>query len=122
MITPFQIYLMSLADALFDALVILTVISAAITFLMAIEPDLKYMSKHDSDKEKEDKDSHNKKITTSFIKSFVCFFLFALAAVLMPSTKTLVAMYVVPRVVNNTSVQKMPEAVLRFVERYASKE
>ena len=39
-------------------------------------------------------------------------------SVLVPSTKTLAAMYVIPPIVNNQSVQELPAEILSFVKEY----
>jgi len=119
MITAFQIYLMSLADSVL--LLFLVIILISVVSMLLLVMDYKDIREFDDDKEKEKKNIHNKKNAKAIIRCLMSALLSVLVLVFVPSTKTLVAMYVIPRVVNNTNVQKLPEAILRFVENYAEK-
>ena len=55
-----------------------------------------------------------KKARRSLALAFVAFFI----ATIIPSTKGLVAIYVVPRIVNNESVQKIPAKFLKLAEEW----
>ena len=48
----------------------------------------------------------------------ICLILCVIARVFMPSSKTLIAMKVVPAVTNSRVAQKVPEALEKFIDKY----
>lgn len=113
MITPFQIYLISIADdiritfILFFALMAIALIVSGLYWLSCI-----------ADNDEEDKIKAAKKRT---IKLSIVAFIFGIFVSILPSTETLIAMYTIPAIVNNKEVQKLPENLLKFANDYLEK-
>ena len=60
----------------------------------------------------------NKKEKTLVVALLIAVITCLIIRVFMPSSKTLAAMYVLPPIVNNESVQALPSEVLDFVRGY----
>lgn len=60
----------------------------------------------------------NKKEKTLLVTLLIAVITCLIIRVFMPSSKTLAAMYVLPPIVNNESVQALPSEVLDFVRSY----
>lgn len=103
-VTPLMIYLITLADNIRGLLSFIFTfggILSAVAFFSSLEFDI------------------STEVRIKWIKRvlpalFTCIILF----VLIPSSKTLAAMYVIPPIVNNESVQELPAEILSFVKEY----
>lgn len=124
MITPFQIYLITLLDNMHKVAGIifgLSIIACGACFLYVLmeSPDENtFLSKEGKEKKRlwlNPKIKIIKKIVVcGLISLSICFF--------VPSAKTCVAMYVVPKVVNNESLQKLPDSILKYINNYITEE
>lgn len=112
MITPFQIYLISIADdisvfltTIFVLLIIATIVCGIALIINTIEDNEDLCCKF----------KYAAKIFTiiTFISGILCS--------LSPSTKTFIAMYTIPTIVNNKEVQKLPENLVKFANGYLDK-
>jgi len=54
--------------------------------------------------------------------SFVFLFLFVAANIFTPSTKEAAAMYAIPKIANNESVQQIPPALIKILDKWGDKE
>jgi heme/copper-type cytochrome/quinol oxidase subunit 2 len=100
-ITPGMIYLISLADSMIALFVIFIIISFISMFLIR------------DHSEATGRDGTNKLCVCLLVLLFSI-----VSLVFIPSSKTLTAMYVIPTVVNNKEVQKLPENIIKFVNSY----
>ena len=101
-ISPFMVYLIFLADKVVCFAVIGAFLSfgvGGISLLTAIGA----------------MDEHKRAVSGVVKRLIVAFVAFALTAILVPDTKTMVAMTVIPPVVNNEQVQQLPAEVLTWI-------
>ncbi len=112
MVTPFDIYLIGLVGDLCPFFFVLTV------FFLG----LSLSAYHDSTKNIENSEKDEKAAIQSL---WICLF-FMVSTVLIPSSKTLAAMYVLPPVLKsvqgNKQIQQIPQAVLDLIKSYESKD
>lgn len=102
-ITPFEIYLVMQMNSLCVLLLILCLATGGISVLSFIELLCPFAT--------EEKRTFLKKVLKISVPlSIVFLLLFAVT----PSTKTVAAMYVVPKVVNNENAQKLPDEMLQL--------
>lgn len=103
-VTPLMIYLIATLDNILNLLIafIGLVVSIGIpAFFMSLACDFK----------EETRIKWVKRILAAF---FTCIILL----ILIPSTKTMTAMYLIPPIANNQSVQELPAEILSFVKEY----
>jgi hypothetical protein len=113
-ISPFMIYLISMAD---NILMILTVILTLI-IAVAIVATLKYFIDLDCRESDDVLKTDKKYMKISFIICMIATF----AIIFIPSKKTIIAMYTIPPIVNNKEVQQLPANLLKFANDYLTKE
>jgi uncharacterized membrane protein len=117
MITPFDIYLIGSIDGI-SALV---GGASIISFGLVIFFWMGYVAAYNKKDTKSEK-----KCFRNFVYSLVCGAIFALTAILLPSSKTLAAMYIVPPVMKsvqeNKQINQIPQAVLDLIKSYTKKE
>lgn len=92
----------------------------AIIVTIAADKKVTGLQQHDFDTE-EEYDLHWAPRWKIIVRCFFTMILLLMIAFFMPTTKTLVTMYAVPRVVNNENMQKMPETMVNFVNAYIDK-
>jgi len=117
-ISPFMIYLISIADNLQNLMEIIALLGGLVMGALIF----KYYYDIGDYEEKEIKEKKlifgKKCIKISiivFISSlFIGFF--------SPSTKTIISMYTIPSIINNQEVQKLPDNLLKFANDYLTKE
>ena len=107
-ITPLHIYLFSVLDNLHCCSLVFLTILALITIFLGV---VTYAVSYDGCK--------NAAVMSKWFKGVLiamgCVLPFY---VLAPSGKTMVAMYVIPKIVNNEAVQQLPGELLEFVRSY----
>ena len=118
MITPFQIYLISIADSLAIPFFIIVAASIIGSVICGIWWATRIADGYNTDDD-------DKIITKKARKSTLTLFLIAIVTsfvcVFIPDTKTLIAMYTIPPIVNNKEVQKLPENLVKFANDYLEK-
>lgn len=108
--TPFQIYLISQADNFERAVFVGILISVGVIVIFSrIIADYGYNEYQTSIFKKVIK------ISIFFFISFIMMFMFS------PSTKTLIAMYTLPSIVNNKEAQKLPINLVNFANSWLEK-
>lgn len=108
-ITPFGIYLISLADNLSIFAFVISTISC-ITVLTCIAAGVSAPECYKNSCRKIRK------------LAVIGFFISLPISIFIPSTKTLIAMYTIPPIVNNQQVQQLPANLLKFANDYLTKE
>ncbi len=102
-ITPFEIYLVMQMDSLCWLLFILCTVTGGVSVVSFVELLIDFTT--------EEKRAPLKKVLKINVPLSIMFLLLFVAT---PSTKTVAAMYVVPKVVNNENVQKLPDEMLQL--------
>lgn len=110
-ITPLTLYLFYLFDAIKDACGPLVFLTGILTFTSVLGW---FMASGDPYISREVANRLVKVGKTAFIIC-VCTFV---ANIALPSGKAMVAMYIVPKVVNNEAVQQLPGEILDFIRSY----
>lgn len=113
-ISPLAIYLISTLGGLSDispGIVGLTCIPFVVTIWASFTvPDIDY-----------DEKLMPKVVKARKISGYLLI-LSCLIAIFCPSTKTMIAMYTIPPIVNNQEVQKLPQNLLKFANDYLEKD
>jgi hypothetical protein len=113
-ITPFAIYIISLADNIILLLRIIAMIWAILVVIFIVK-----LITLDADSDHPEIIS---KLSMKDIKlSLIGFIVFLPLSFFCPSTKTLLAMYTIPPIVNNQEIQKLPMNLLNFANDYLEK-
>ena len=104
--TSFEMYLFTRLDSLVELCAIFAIIAgtggAAAIFIFGINGHI-------------EDDDDSKKLVSKIVKRVLPFFIFfLLGAILIPTTKEYAAIYLIPKVVNNEEVQKIPDAALKL--------
>lgn len=102
-ITPFEIYLVMQMNSLCWLLLILCLVTGGISVVSFIELLSVFTT--------EEKRTPLKRVLKISVPLSI---VFLLLFVFTPSTKTVAAMYVVPKIVNNENVQKLPDEMLQL--------
>ena len=119
-ISSFMIYLFSLADSIIDCLAIIMFMCVILCIVFCVIFFCNYEDSCYHDKEDQIKKPNTSK---KYIKSTIIIFIVALfICTIIPTTKTLIAMYTIPPIVNNKQVQQLPENLLKFANDYLTKE
>lgn len=108
----FTIYLIEISGAVGSSLGILSLLGLCASGALAI------CLIFSDDMEEESRILTIKKTKKFFLISLMCAFL----SCLIPDSKTLVSMYVIPPIANNVEMQKLPANILKFVNEYLEKE
>lgn len=127
-ISPFQVYLIFQADSIWIASYIIATLLFACIVLFAIDETNKEMltqMKNNEEKinafggvEKPSDKNTAKKDSRGWRTVCLLILIFMSIGFFMPSTKTCIAMYAVPKIVNNKSLQKLPESMLKYINNY----
>lgn len=104
-LSPFMVYLAMQADKIGIVTLILSAILAIISFICVIIAYDRYSYFSESAKE------HRLRAKKYFVASILCAIIF----MALPSTKTVVAMAILPPIANNEHVQALPEDIVKFV-------
>src|SRR5688572_24742432 len=117
MITPFDIYLIGAMDNIgdtFGVIVMLSILCIVVSIVCGVFA------------KSEDNESLLKLSKSIAQKSFVVLVCAMIVSTILPSSKTLVAMYVIPPVLksvqDNKQIQQIPQAVLDLIKSYESKD
>ena len=110
-ITPFEIYLVMQLNSLCWLLLILCTVTGGVSVVSFI--NLLCISTTLRDSFEEERALFKRVLKTSVPLSIVFLLLF----VVTPSTKTVAAMYVIPNIVNNENVQKLPDEMLQLFQK-----
>lgn len=106
--TPISIYLLMQADTLKETISLLFGVVIVILFGVLIASVVFI-----------DAPLEEQRIMTKFRKWFgIVFFSLIILDTVIPSSKTIAAMYAVPAVVNNEQVQQLPKEILMFVRDF----
>lgn len=109
MISAFDIYLIGNMDSICNFFTFLSALFFGIVIICAIA----YNAKDDEEKINVEK---------QFVKSCALFIIFCLIACILPSSRTMASMMVIPPVVNsvaeNKQIQQIPQAVLDLIKSY----
>ena len=101
-ITPLMIYLIGIADNV-------TFFLGIVTRFGGVVGALYLFCSLDGDYE----------IDWKLVKRFLIpYIIFVFLLIITPSSKTLAAMYIIPPIANNQTVQELPKEVLNFVKEY----
>lgn len=121
-ISAFWIYLIGISDQVsrsfnflsffFFISTIGAIVSCAVIYTLDCSPYV------ESKKELEKKATCLKWSKRAVIISAITWIIVGLISILIPSSKTIVAMITVPAIVNNEEVQKLPKNILSFVNEY----
>lgn len=103
-VTPLTIYLFTLVDKI-RLLLLFVWIGGSIVGIPV------FIASFDLSISNDVRNKWTKRVLTVIITSIIL-------SVFIPSTKTLAAMYVIPPIVNNESVQELPAEILSFVKEY----
>ena len=106
-ISPLIIYVIGLVDKLQFVFIVLTIFGAIGSFM--------FFSASISDDEYES----DKKMFKSWFKRVLAVTIFSLVcSVAIPSSKTLIAMYVIPPIAKSEVVNEIPDVLMDFVKSY----
>ncbi len=106
-ISPLIIYVIGLVDKLQSVFIVLTIFGAigSFMFFLASISDDEYES--------------DKKMFKSWFKRVLAVTIFSLVClVAIPSSKTLIAMYVIPPIAKSQIVNEIPDVLMDFVKSY----
>lgn len=110
MITSWDIYLITRLDVL-NAFIIFTIglllVTGAIYFIVKA---VTIAETYDDD----EKSNLQKTYTQNLSKFSMILILISFISVLLPSTKEAIAIYMVPKIVNNEQIQKLPDNTLKL--------
>jgi hypothetical protein len=127
-ITTFGIYLISQADTILTlsriGIIVLTSL-AVFFFFCRLDDKQRYINSYDEKRREADikeRDICVKMWSKTITKSIIAAIFFSILSITIPSTKTLIAMYAIPPIVNDHEVQKLPDNLLRFINNYLEKE
>lgn len=106
-LSPFMVYLAMQADKIGIVALAISLIFIIITIASMVASD-GYPFHYDTAK------AHRLRAKKSFAAALIC----ALIFTVMPSTRTIVAMAILPPIANNEHVQALPEDLLKFVRGF----
>lgn len=112
-INSFSIYLISLADEI-------SIYMSILFFIFIILSIIFFVIGRRSDHCDENNNKHIKLKLAK--KCLISSLLILTLQPFIPSTKTLIAMYTIPPIVNNKQVQQLPDNLLKFANDYLTKE
>ena len=110
----FLIYLIETVDGLIEIFSIIGSIGAIGCLVLFFSFRLQETDYYTNEKEKDT----FRKTTSKVFKGFVFFLVLFIFTQLIPNSKTLIAMTMIPPVINNEQVQELPENVLDFINDY----
>lgn len=118
MITSWQVYWITRLDGFIGLLIFFSIVSFIIVAVSCIVAMIKYSESQDRDWCNSHRENSNrlfllwKKVT---LISLPIFIISTLLINLIPSTKELAAIYLIPKIVNNEQVQKIPDNALKLL-------
>ena len=107
-LTPFMVYLAMQADKIGIVTLILSAILAIISFICIVIAYDRHSYFSETAKE------HRLRAKKYFVASILCAIIF----MALPSTRTVVAMVILPPVANNEHIQALPEDIVKFVRGF----
>jgi len=116
-ITPFVIYLISLADSIENTLAIIFGITILNAIIISVNYVITLNELFYKETIKEEKEKYKKTIKKiAYIAS-----LLLVLGMFTPDTKTLIAMYLIPPIANNVNMQKLPDNFINFLNKWMDK-